>query len=826
MELLAPAGSWEALLAAVNNGADAVYLGGPRFSARQGAPNFDRPRMEQAVRYAHGHGCKVYVTVNTLIGNQEFSAGLDYLFELASLGADAVIVQDMGLLHAARSLLPSLPIHASTQMTIHNQAGAAFLNAHGVDRIVLARELSASEIKTIHDEVPGVQLEVFVHGALCFSYSGQCLMSSLIGGRSGNRGRCAQPCRLPYHLYRDGRPADSVDRGQFWLSPADLCLIDYLPTLAAAGVTALKIEGRMRRPEYVAVVTNAYREVLDHLQEEPGYMPAREIKERLLGIFNRRFTTGYVAANDDHLMSIESPKNRGVLVGRVEEQDKSLLTRIRLEAAVRLGDGLAIWTSPQQIQGVLLREMKVGGVKVTEAHTGQVMEIKLDGPAFPSNPVFKTHDESLLGEARQSISSQPAPRIPVDAEVTLAPGRRMQLVLQTQSHRVTADTRQVLQPAEKQPLTEAVLRQKIGRLGDSPFVLRDLKVTGEECDLTVPFSDINDVRRRAAALLQAALQPENPHPTSREEFRWSRDAFLLRTPSSPRRASRTQLAAAVSTLEMAAQALSNGADLVYLNINGLGSHQRLDQKRLSRFIAGLGSDAERIVPMMPRIHKLGDKFDYHAQVGDGFTRVMVSSWADLSWAVDKAFLIHTDYNMNVFNSYTLRFLADQGAECICLSPELTYKQLTEFGGLSQAELLVYGELPLMQSQYCLIGQAQAPGIPTCSLPCRSGDYSLQDKHGYVFPLETDSDCRQYVFNSRALCLMEDLDRILALQPASIRIEAIRPGTERLGSIVRLYREAIDQIATGGRPELERYRDQLAEISGVGFTKGHYYRGVL
>ena len=639
MELLAPAGSWEALLAAVNNGADAVYLGGSRFSARQGAANFDQSQMEQALAYAHGHGCKVYVTVNTLLDNQEFAAGLDYLFELASLGADAVIVQDLGLLHAVRSLLPGLPVHASTQMTIHNQAGAAFMNAQGVDRIVLARELSASEINTIHDAVPGAQLEVFVHGALCFCYSGQCLMSSLIGGRSGNRGRCAQPCRLPYQLGRDRRPVDSNDRGKYWLSPADLCLIDSLPALAAAGVTALKIEGRMRRPEYVAVVTQAYREVLDHLQEEPGYIPAPEIKERLQAIFNRGFTGGYLADNEDPLMSIESPQNRGTPVGQVEKQDNTFLTRIKLDAGVRLGDGLAVWTGPQQIRGVLLREMKVGGVKVSEARTGQVIEIKLDGPASASNPVFRTHDENLLREARRTMSIQPAPRIPVDAEVTLEPGRRMQLVLESQSHRVTADSSQVLQPAEKQPLTEAVLRQKIGRLGDSPFVLRDFKVVGAESALTVPFSDINDVRRRAAALLQAALQPEAPAQTSRGEFVRNRDAFIMRNPSAAPRASRPQLAVAVSSLEMAAQALSNGADLVYLNINGLGSHQRLDRNRLNQFCSGLGKDAERIVPVLPRIHKPLDQFDYHAQVGDDFPRIMVSSWADLSWARDKELLI-------------------------------------------------------------------------------------------------------------------------------------------------------------------------------------------
>ncbi|MEQ8200237.1 MAG: U32 family peptidase [Syntrophomonadaceae bacterium] len=826
MELLAPAGNWEALLAAVNNGADAVYLGGTRFSARQAAANFDRRQMEEAVAYAHCHGRKVYVTVNTLIDNREFEPGLDYLFELANLGVDAVILQDMGLLQAATSLLPGLPIHASTQMTTHNQAGAAFLHSQGVTRIVLARELSAGEIKIIRAAVPGVELEVFVHGALCYCYSGQCLMSSLIGGRSGNRGRCAQPCRLPYRLYRHDQPVAPGGRGKYWLSQADLCLIDYLPVLARAGVSALKIEGRMRRPEYVAVVTQVYRQVLDHLQEEPDYKPSPAIKERLLRIFNRNFTRGYIADDGDELMSLESPKNRGVPVGRVVEQNQSGLTKIRLDDTVRRGDGLAVWTSPQQTRGVLLREIKTGGTKVAEAGAGQVIEIKLEGPVSPSDMVYKTHDEGLLAEARLTISRRPAPRIPVDAQVIMAPGQRLRLVFEAQGRRVTACTDHGLESAAKQPLSSVVLRQKISRLGDSPFILRNLTVTGEEENLTVPFSDINEARRQAAALLQAKLQPQAAARADQMEFEKRRRSFLAMAPPAPAGPYRTRLAVAVSSPEMVSQALSNGADLVYLGIDGLGTHQRLDSKRLSQFRAGLGGDAGRVVPVLPHIRKPAQQFDYHAQVGADFPRVMVSNWADLTWARDKAFFIHTDYNMNVFNSYTLRFLAGQGAGCVCLSPELNIKQLTAFNGLSQAELLVHGELILMQSQYCLIGRTRAPGLPACGLPCRSGDYSLHDDRGYVFPLETDSDCRQYIFNSRVLCLMEDLDRILALHPASIRIEARRTDMEGLGLLVRLYREAADQIAAGRRPELSAYQGRLAEMSEVAFTKGHYYRGVL
>jgi putative protease len=243
MELLAPAGSWEAFLAAIKNGADAVYLGGKDYSARQSAANFDDGELVKAVKYAHLRGKKIYVTVNTLIDAGEFEDALDYLNRIHQFGVDGVIIQDVGLMNAARQLLPQLRLHASTQMTIHNSAGVEFMRGQGIQRVVLARELSLAEITAISKTVKGVELEVFVHGALCYSYSGQCLFSSMVGGRSGNRGRCAQPCRLPYQLLADGKEVNLSAQGQYLLSPADLCLVEYLPELYHAGVNSLKIEG-------------------------------------------------------------------------------------------------------------------------------------------------------------------------------------------------------------------------------------------------------------------------------------------------------------------------------------------------------------------------------------------------------------------------------------------------------------------------------------------------------------------------------------------------------------------------------------------------------
>ena len=326
VELLAPAGDFDALVAAVQNGADAVYLGAQCLNARAGAGNFDREGLRRAVDYAHERGARVHVTVNTLIKDGEEGQLYDVADEIAYAGADAAIVQDLGAAALLKAVLPSLPLHASTQMAIHNRQGAAFAREAGFDRVVLAREMSYAEIAECARE--GIELEAFVHGALCVSCSGQCLFSSLIGGRSGNRGRCAQPCRLPYRL------EGAVKGGGYLLSTKDLMSLDHLAELCESGVTSLKIEGRLKRREYVAEVTRVYREALDLLESYGEYEPDGDAREALLQIFNRGgFTQGYGPGLIDRgLMSPGKPNHAGFPVGELTAPGKIRLTRDVLSA--------------------------------------------------------------------------------------------------------------------------------------------------------------------------------------------------------------------------------------------------------------------------------------------------------------------------------------------------------------------------------------------------------------------------------------------------------------------------------------------------------------
>ncbi len=350
IELLAPAGSRESLIAAVEAGADAVYLAGSQFGARAYADNFDDDALAEAIRFAHLRGVHIHVTVNTMVLDEELDDVRRYLQFLEKVGADAALVQDLGVAKLARECAPNLPLHASTQMTIHNVQGARAMEALGFSRVVLSRELSLPEIREIVQNT-NAEVECFTHGALCVCYSGQCLMSSMIGGRSGNRGCCAQPCRLPYTLVDvAGDDVLGDTAGNFLLSPKDLNTLDLLPQLVEAGVSSLKIEGRMKKPEYVATVVKTYRAALDRILAKQDTPPTQEEHDRLAQIFNRDFTTAYLEGRPGRAMiSDRKPNNRGRLAGRIVSYDKAARrATLHLASDLNIDDDLVIWVRPRR----------------------------------------------------------------------------------------------------------------------------------------------------------------------------------------------------------------------------------------------------------------------------------------------------------------------------------------------------------------------------------------------------------------------------------------------------------------------------------------------
>ena len=503
-ELLAPAGSEQGLKAAVAAGADAVYLGGRRFGARKFASNFDLPDLARAVDYAHLRGVKVYVTVNTLIREDEIPDLAEYLVRLYEMGADAVLLQDLGAALLARSIVPELERHASTQMTIHNSQGVKWAGEAGFSRAVLAREAGLEQIKEMAREGgPGnVGLEVFVHGALCYSYSGQCLLSSAIGGRSGNRGMCAQPCRKPYILLsgqkdRYGRPAGLSARPlpeKFLLSTRDLCVYRHLKEIVRSPVASLKVEGRMKSPEYVAIVTSIYRKALDGIARG-DWSPSQEDEMELALAFNRSFTRGHLLGESD-VTGREMSDNRGVLIGSVSSFDAG-----KSEAAVRLsgalvperGDGL-VFQSPGQEVGLVVQR--------AETRDG-LLRLKMKERVRPGARVYLTGSTALDRKAAQIIDSSPA-GIPLDLQLTWQEGRPALQALLPGGERISVVASFLMEKARNQPLTRQQIESQLRRTGGTAFAVRDIEMEYGG-DLFAPLGALNQLRRQLLEKAEEAL---------------------------------------------------------------------------------------------------------------------------------------------------------------------------------------------------------------------------------------------------------------------------------------------------------------------------------
>lgn len=823
MELLAPAGNWAALQAAFANGADAVYLGGRHFNARQSAANFSLTEIEKAVEYAHLRDKKIYLTFNTLIDNREFPAALDYAYSLYRSGADALIIQDLGLLTSLHELLPDLPLHASTQMTVHNDQAALLLQKQGVARIVLAREMSLEEINRIHQETPGMEFEVFVHGALCFCYSGQCLFSSMVGGRSGNRGRCAQPCRLPYQLMADNgaekKPVEA--RGRYLLSPADLCLVDHLAELKKAGVNSLKIEGRMKRPEYVAVVTSAYRHALDLLRSNPEARVDETRRKKLYQIFNRTLGTGFLAPGQKAL-SINRPNNRGVYLGRVISHYSGYIT-IKLSDTLALGDGLEVWVAQGKGPSAIVKAIDLDGQAVVQAVRGQVVTVPMPGRAAPGDRVFKTHDQALIAEAQASLQADQAFKIPVKMMIRIKAGSPLQLTLDDSAGRsVRVEGSTIAVPAQGQPLEEEVILEKLSRLGGTPFVLDEYRLEYEG-NLILPYSDLNESRRRAAEQL-LALITHRPAPDAEDQARFQQGVKERLGPKSVRRRiAPPLLSIAVGTVEAARQGIEAGADRVYIAIEGWRGYtaKREEIAALSRWGSQRGAE---VIPALPRIQKAGEMQPWQEIKPAAFPALLVGNLGALSWAMQNGIPCRTDYSLNCFNQFSLDWLLSRGVQGACLSPELNLEQLHNFRDLSAAELMVHGDLTLMVSESCPIEAAK--GGEKCGSACQKARYWLRDEKGYEFPVATDKKCRFYVFNSRRLCLLDDLERLWPLGCESLRIEAWCDSPAQTAEAAAVYRRAINELSQGKKPDLALLRKVLQQKQGFKPTKGHLYRGVL
>lgn len=700
MENLAPAGNWDALRSAVAAGADAVYLGYAAYSARAGAGNFDEQQLREAVRFAHLHHVRVHVTVNTLIKDGELPGVLDVLRLLNEIRVDAVLVQDLGVLRMARRCFPDLPIHASTQMAIHNAAGVRFCRKQGMTRAVLARECSASEIALAAKE--GIEIEVFGHGAQCVAVSGECLFSSVVGGRSGNRGRCAQPCRLLY-TYRGKTAA--------WLSPRDVCMRDDLPELQRAGVASIKLEGRLKRPEYVATIARHYRQAIDDMDAGRFHRADEDEMNDLRQIFSRGgFMRGYaMGAEDAGVIDPTRVNHGGVKIGQVSFVAGNM-ARVTLERDLDDGDGLQIRTSQGDAELIYAGHDTLAGQIA-------VVRLRTDIHTKAGDAVYRLTSEKQLQWAR----SLTIPAIPAEMTLVAYPGKALTITMSDGESEITV-TGESVAPAKSRAMSEEDARRSLGKLSDTPFSLRTLTV--KTAGAFVPVSALNQLRRAASEQLAQARIAAFTRKEGRQE-----PPDALTTPD----ALNAPSIAVVRTKEQA-ETMRGAADLLVWYPEDF---------RREALESGLREMADGVWLQLPTVCEektLEMLRDFVRENAGKLGGVVLGSVGQLG--LDWNMPMGAGSGVPVMNRRAAQFLLEQGCRFVTASSELSGAELrTLMENHPPVVVPAYGREQLMLLHHCpartYLGLTQ--GHASCRMcdahsPDALSGQTLTDRRGTVYPL--------------------------------------------------------------------------------------------
>ena len=798
IEILAPAGSYAAFRAALSAGADAVYAGGTRFGARAYAENFTEDELIQAIREAHFYGRKFYLTVNTLLKDSEISDLYDYLAPFYKNGLDAVIVQDMGVVEYIRTFFPELDIHASTQMTITGAFGAKFAESCGMTRIVPARELSLEEIRQIREQT-NLEIECFVHGALCYCYSGQCLLSSLIGGRSGNRGQCAQPCRLPYTF-----DASSARDSKYYLSPKDICTLEIIPDLVEAGIDSFKIEGRMKKPEYVAAVTAMYRKYTNqYLQNgRKDFHVSEEDRRILLDLYNRGgFSEGYYKThNGREMISLDRPNHAGVPALKVRYQKgrklfATVLTELHPGDVLELSGG------------------KYDHTMGTPASKGEEISFLVSkGICFPKGTVIRRiRNESLISSIRKDIIEGNL-QLPVDGTLILKTGEPAVLQVSSGSIHYQAESEEMVQPARNQPTGEERIRAQLMKTGGSEFCFRNIQITMEE-NIFIPVQQINSVRRDALAGLKRKMLEEyerdNALPAKffdiSENFTEASDTDRVWLPS---------FSVSIDTLEQLNEVMS------YIR-NEMSNENSLDIRRLyidstvlsdaAGIMAELRMKKIETAVILPHIFRnQGGKYTNRSadQIkGLPVDAVLIRNTEEFQFLKEHGFdkKMILDHNLYVFNRYSRIFWKNLGVTEFTAPVELNRSELADLG-LSDCELEIYGYTPVMISAQCV--------LKTCGKCSKAPEtHWITDRRGCRFPVRNDCrHCYNVIYNNRPLFLAAEKTAISNLRPRMLRISFHIEDRKKVYDVLHSAADAFSCRRDDPDPDFR-------------YTQGHFRNGV-
>ena len=830
-ELLAPAGSWDCAKAAVENGADAIYFGLDRFNARMRAHNFTGEDLPELMAFLHGRGVKGYITLNTLVFPRELKAAAHYLRTMIAAGVDAAIVQDVGVCRLIRHLSPDFPIHASTQMTVTSAAGVKFAQRLGCHLVVLARECSIKEINKIQRQLQRerveMPLETFVHGALCVAYSGQCLTSEALGGRSANRGECAQACRMTYDLVADGKTVDLGDRA-YLLSPQDLAGLPVVPDLIKAGVTSLKIEGRLKTPEYVANVVRVYRQVLDRAISEfsesalepavdlkfrrtpASYQPSDEERYSLEMAFSRGLSTGWFQGIDNQsLVHARFGKKRGAYIGTISrilrQNKKESQLVVEAQVPVKAGDGVVIDSGhPDSEQGGRLYAVEQRGKQTLVSFGRRDVDV---ARVQVGDRLWKTSDPALDKEIRQTYAGEAARfKRKVSIEVRGREGEGVRAVARDESGRtVEAMTDVLLEAAYRKPLTTERLTQQFARLGNTPFELSGLEnnLVGE---VMVPVSALNQLRRELVdRLLTERSKPHlwtiNPHASYRDLLPKIEEAEVRKP----------QIVVLVRSLEQAKAALESGIHKLYCELEDPARYREVVQ-----YVRDFQQGEVFVAP--PRITKPSEYYILEQVKKSDADGYLVRNYDQLAFFEGQRCI--GDFSLNVANPIAAGYYRREfGLERLTASYDLNVQQLEDLLQTAPPawfEITIHQHMPMFHMEHCVFCAFLSEGtdFTNCGRPCEQHEVTLRDRTGTEHILQADAGCRNTLFNGRAQTGAEFLPRLIEKGARHFRIDFLDENAQQVRQTLTAYQQLINGEISGG--ELWR---SLKLASQLGVTRG-------
>ncbi|MBC5627461.1 U32 family peptidase [Clostridium sp. NSJ-6] len=780
VEVLAPAGSMESLYAAINKGADAIYLGGNKFSARAYASNFDNDNMIKAIDYAHSYNIKVYVTLNTILKENEIEEAVKYVGFLYEIGVDALIIQDVGLLKRIREEFKDFELHASTQLTVHNGEAALYFKDKGFHRIVLSRELSLDEIRYISKDL-AIETEMFVHGALCISYSGQCLMSSIIGGRSGNRGRCAQPCRMEYTL----KGEKTGEKRGYLLSPKDMCTIEDVNEVINTGTYSLKIEGRMKRAEYVAGVVDNYRKAVDKALFNSKY-DSQAGKRQLLQLFNRSgFTKAFLQKDTGKdMMSYNSPKNAGVPLGKVDNNGEVIL-----KEDIKLGDGVRY-----RDKGFTLSKILLNGKEVKEGKRGDKVKV------FPidykkGDELFKSLNKELFDELEGYLKPF-YKKIPLEAKVNFEVDKPFSLEV-TYKGKDYKFLGEVVQKAEKRPLDKERIEEALKKSGDVPFKFDKVNFESFE-DGFLRVSDLNNLRRDALESIAKAIS---------KSYRRRRPAKENHKDSVINKENIEEIFSCI-TREQADALIECGAKDIAFDLfsRELGALRSKDLIELSQ---KYGDNIRFYIKTSTIVKEEFSSICETINKVKPYIKGIVSSNVGIVNVFKDQLYIIGDYKLNIMNSESLKFY-QKDMSLPTLSLELNRGEIKALAKKAKGNMamIVYGKPELMISEYCPIGSTFGgkDSEKKCNIACAKDRFTLIDRVNERLRVMTDLYCRSYILNPVPLNLFDEIDSIKEFGVTSLRFDFRDESYEEVKNIYNIYKNKL-------------------KFDSKDYTKGQFRRGI-